>query len=65
MCVNFQICFAYNIDTLTIVDVTDKSNMFLISRNGYEGATYTHQVKQQKFRGFSEPELIWLSLEIR
>ena len=39
-----EICFNYNEDTLTIVDVTDKSNMKMISRTGYEGAKYTHQV---------------------
>lgn len=39
-----EICFNYNEDTLTIVDVTDKENMKMISRTGYEGAKYTHQV---------------------
>ncbi|EEQ85474.1 uncharacterized protein BDCG_08743 [Blastomyces dermatitidis ER-3] len=38
-----QICFNYNEDTLTIVDVTDKSNPVQISSTPYEGASYTHQ----------------------
>lgn len=38
-----EICFAYNEDTLTIVDVTDKNNPFMISRTGYIGHEYTHQ----------------------
>lgn len=38
-----EICFNYNEDTLTIMDVTDKENMKMISRTGYEGAKYTHQ----------------------
>ncbi len=38
-----EICFAYNEDTLTIVDVTDKSRPTLISRKGYGARGYTHQ----------------------
>eukprot|EP01095_Lingulamoeba_sp_RSL-Kostka_P008217 TRINITY_DN270_c0_g1_i1.p1 TRINITY_DN270_c0_g1~~TRINITY_DN270_c0_g1_i1.p1 ORF type:complete len:464 (-),score=161.09 TRINITY_DN270_c0_g1_i1:177-1544(-) len=38
-----EICFNYNEDTLTIVNVTDKDNMVLISRTGYEGSAYVHQ----------------------
>ena len=38
-----EICFAYNEDTLTIVDVTDKQNPLMVSRSGYQGSTYTHQ----------------------
>ena len=38
-----EICFAYNEDTLTIVDVTDKSNPVQIARQGYAGEGYTHQ----------------------
>lgn len=38
-----EICFASNEDTLTIVDVTDKSAPVQISRIGYSGAGYTHQ----------------------
>lgn len=40
-----EICFAYNEDTLTIVDVSDKSDMKLISRMSYNDAQYTHQVR--------------------
>lgn len=39
-----EICFNYNEDTLTIVDVTHKDDMRMITRYGYEGAFYTHQV---------------------
>ena len=42
--VQFQVCFCYNEDTLTLVDVTDKGNMTLISKTGYTTAMYTHQV---------------------
>ncbi|TQV87814.1 choice-of-anchor B family protein [Aliikangiella coralliicola] len=38
-----EICIGYNEDTITIVDVTDKSNPVQISRNGYSGSRYTHQ----------------------
>jgi len=38
-----EICFNYNEDTLTIVDVTDKTSIRLLARQGYDGATYTHQ----------------------
>lgn len=40
---NREICFAANEDTLTIVDVTDKSNPVQLSRTGYSGSHYTHQ----------------------
>jgi choice-of-anchor B domain-containing protein len=50
-----EICFNYNEDTLTIVDVTDKSNMRMLSRQGYTGATYTHQ-------GSLNPEMTHLFL---
>ena len=42
-----EICFNYNEDTLTIVDVTDKTAPVMIAREGYLGHAYTHQVKQQ------------------
>ena len=42
-----EICFNYNEDTLTIMDVTDKDNMKMLSRTGYVGAKYTHQVSCQ------------------
>ncbi|MDG2306828.1 MAG: choice-of-anchor B family protein [Candidatus Binatia bacterium] len=38
-----EICFAYNEDTLTIVDVTNKSAPVQISRTSYAGVSYTHQ----------------------
>ena len=38
-----EICFASNEDTLTIVDVTDKQAPYMVSRIGYDSATYTHQ----------------------
>jgi choice-of-anchor B domain-containing protein len=38
-----EVCYAYNEDTLTIFDVTDKKAVKMISRVTYEGATYTHQ----------------------
>ncbi len=38
-----EICFASNEDTVTIVDVSNKSNPVLISRTGYSGSAYTHQ----------------------
>ncbi len=38
-----EICFASNEDTVTIVDVTNKSNPTQISRMGYSASRYTHQ----------------------
>ncbi|MGH2544035.1 MAG: choice-of-anchor B family protein, partial [Ardenticatenaceae bacterium] len=38
-----EICFAANEDTLTIVDVTDKSAPLMLSRTPYAGSGYTHQ----------------------
>lgn len=38
-----EICLNSNEDTLTIVDVTDKSAPVMLSRTGYEGSAYTHQ----------------------
>lgn len=38
-----EICFNYNTDTLTIVDVTNKSAPVQLSRTGYTGSAYTHQ----------------------
>ena len=40
---NKEICFCYNEDTLTIVDVTEKTSMTMISRIPYKNAFYTHQ----------------------
>lgn len=39
-----EICVAANEDTLTVVDVTDKSSPEMLSRTGYPGVGYTHQV---------------------
>lgn len=38
-----EICFNANEDTITLVDVTDKSAPVQISRTGYSGSQYTHQ----------------------
>lgn len=38
-----EICFAANEDTLTIVDVENKSAPVMLSRTGYAGSSYTHQ----------------------
>jgi choice-of-anchor B domain-containing protein len=40
---NHEICFCYNEDTLTIVDVNDKENVKLLARVPYDNAWYTHQ----------------------
>ena len=47
-----EICFAYNEDTLTIVDVTDKSSPRQISRFSYSGVAYTHQGRLAKSQRF-------------
>ena len=39
-----EICFCYNEDTLTLVDVTDKNNAYIVSKSGYTTSMYTHQV---------------------
>ena len=38
-----EICFCYNENTLTIVDISDKENMKILSRVSYDNAYYTHQ----------------------
>ncbi|MGB0133101.1 MAG: choice-of-anchor B family protein [Dokdonella sp.] len=38
-----EICFAANEDTVTIVDVENKSSPVMLSRTGYDGSSYTHQ----------------------
>jgi choice-of-anchor B domain-containing protein len=38
-----EICFLYNENTLTIADVTDKTNPEMLSRTAYENVYYTHQ----------------------
>lgn len=38
-----EICVGYNEDTITMVDVTTKTNPMQISRTPYQGSQYTHQ----------------------
>ena len=38
-----EICFNFNEDTLTIVDVTNKAAPTQVSRTGYPNSAYTHQ----------------------
>lgn len=38
-----EICVAYNEDTVTVVDVSNKANPQMLSRTGYTGVRYTHQ----------------------
>jgi len=38
-----EICMASNVDTITIVDVTNKGAPVMISKTGYAGSGYTHQ----------------------
>jgi choice-of-anchor B domain-containing protein len=38
-----EICFCYNEDSLTIVDVSVKTAQMMISRISYQGVQYTHQ----------------------
>eukprot|EP00421_Protoceratium_reticulatum_P001432 CAMPEP_0168368198 /NCGR_PEP_ID=MMETSP0228-20121227/6128_1 /TAXON_ID=133427 /ORGANISM="Protoceratium reticulatum, Strain CCCM 535 (=CCMP 1889)" /LENGTH=635 /DNA_ID=CAMNT_0008381039 /DNA_START=79 /DNA_END=1982 /DNA_ORIENTATION=+ len=38
-----EVCFNYNEDTLTIVDVTDREAPLMLSRVGYNTSYYTHQ----------------------
>ena len=47
-----EICFAYNEDTLTIVDVTDKASPQQISRFTYSGVAYSHQGRLAKSQSF-------------
>ncbi len=39
-----EICFCYNENTLTIVDVEDKDDMKMLSKVPYDNVHYTHQV---------------------
>merc|ERR1719412_3099477 len=48
-----EICFNYNEDTLTIVDVTDAAAPTQISRLGYESSVYTHQGWLDKDQAFA------------
>ena len=38
-----EICFNSNVDTLTVVDVTNEGDPRMIARKGYAGSAYTHQ----------------------
>ena len=38
-----EICFNFNADSVTIVDVTDRTNPIQLSRNTYSQTAYTHQ----------------------
>jgi choice-of-anchor B domain-containing protein len=38
-----EVCFAHDEDTVTIIDVTDKTHPRQISRTPYSGSGYTHQ----------------------
>ncbi|KAL2163233.1 hypothetical protein VTH06DRAFT_5289 [Thermothelomyces fergusii] len=38
-----EICFNFNEDTLTIMDLTDKAAPAVVSRTPYHGASYAHQ----------------------
>ena len=38
-----EICFNSNVDTLTIVDVTNKASPAMLSRKDYSGSRYAHQ----------------------
>ncbi|MFK7937252.1 MAG: choice-of-anchor B family protein, partial [Saprospiraceae bacterium] len=38
-----EICIAFNEDTYTIVDVTDRNNPVMISRSTYSNSAYSHQ----------------------
>jgi choice-of-anchor B domain-containing protein len=38
-----EVCFNYNEDTLTIVDVSNKQDMRMVGRVTYDNAYYTHQ----------------------
>jgi len=38
-----EICFCFNENSLTLVDVTDKANMVMIAKSGYPNVAYTHQ----------------------
>jgi len=51
-----EICFCYNEDTLTIVDVTIKNAPVMLARQSYTGYQYTHQ-------GWALPGLRYLLLD--
>jgi len=47
-----EICFCYDEDTLTIVDVHDKRNLQTIARKSYNDVQYTHQGWLLKGQGY-------------
>lgn len=49
---NREICFAANEDSLTIVDVTNKSNPKMIGKVDYPGVAFSHQGWLSKDQGF-------------
>ena len=49
-----EVCFCYNEDTLTIVDVEDKNNITMLSRTGYVKSSYTHQVSTEFVSFFTQ-----------
>jgi len=49
-----EICFNYNADTLTILNVTSKSSILQLSRTGYNSSAYTHQVGSRMTVGMSQ-----------
>jgi len=51
-----EICFAYNEDSLTIVDMTNPQNGELLARMPYAGSAYTHQ-------GWLTPDQAFLFLD--
>lgn len=51
-----DICFAYNEDSLTVVDVTDSMNPVQLSRTEYNGSAYTHQ-------GWLTPDMKYVLLD--
>jgi choice-of-anchor B domain-containing protein len=51
-----EICFGYNENTLTVVDISDRSNPVQLSRTSYSGYQYTHQ-------GWLTTDQKWLLLD--
>jgi len=41
--IGHEICYAFNEDSLTVVDTTDPANAVMLSRIPYKGVAYTHQ----------------------
>jgi len=38
-----EVCFCFNENSLTLVDVTNKNAMVMIAKSGYQNSAYTHQ----------------------